>query len=203
MRKEAAIAVIVLYSGIVGGSGVAATEIPTGSRNERTEVFFEVRDDGPIPKGFAGLAIRADIKTHREGYYFMEAEDSRHGKEKYPFLVSIDGQAVRWEVDGFKDVTPRYDADGKTSRDPEAGEGMKYVLDREILLRAGPHRVFFSLPEDDYVTEAGIELSEGERSILEFRPVYRTKSSPVRVPSFVKGIKEYDIFLNGEPIPGN
>ncbi|MDP2156637.1 MAG: hypothetical protein Q8K68_02875, partial [Nitrospirota bacterium] len=83
----------------------------------------------------------------------LESKESLHGKVKYPFVVNIDGQAARWEVDGVKDVKPAYDADGKTSRDPEAGEGFRYVLEKKIRLRAGSHRVFFGLPEDNFSIE--------------------------------------------------
>jgi hypothetical protein len=170
------------------------------SKSEGTSIFTEIRDGGPIPKGLAELTIRANIKTHIEGYYILESKESLHGKQKYPFLVNIDGQAERWEVDGIKDIKPAYEADGKTSLDPEAREGIKYFLEKKVRLHAGTHKVFFGLPEDNYSTEVEISLKEGETSILEFKPIYRTKKIPTRIPTFLTGIDKYEVFLNGKQV---
>ncbi|RPI37249.1 MAG: hypothetical protein EHM54_03620 [Nitrospiraceae bacterium] len=78
---------------------------------------------------------------------------------------------------------------------------MKYVLQKRVRLRAGQHRIFFGLPEENYFTEVEISLREGEAGDLEFRPAYRTKRIPSRIPTFLKGIDEYEVFLNGKQIP--
>ena len=182
------------------GCGTTAKEIQMRSQSEKTDIFMEVKDGGTIPKGFADLVIKANIKTHIEGYYILESKESAHGKQKYPFLVNIDGQAARWEVEGIKDIKPAYNADGKTSRDPEAREGFKYVLEKKIRLNAGSHRVFFGLPEDKYSTEVEISMKDGEMSILEFKPIYRTKKIPTRIPTFLKGIDKYVVLVNDKQI---
>jgi len=188
-----------LLSSLIG-CGTTAKQIATMSQSEKTDVFTEVKVGEAIPKGFAVLIIKANIKTHVKGYYALESKESLHGKEKYPFLVNIDGQAARWEVEGIKDIKPAYDADGETSRDPEAREGLKYVLEKKIRLNAGTHKVFFGLPEDNYSTEVEISLKEGEMSTLEFKPIYRTKKIPTRIPTFLKGIDKYEVFLNNKQI---
>jgi len=76
------------------GCGTTAQEIQARSQSEKTGIFTEVQDGGIIPKGFAELTIRANIKTHIEGYYILESRESLYGKEKYPFLLNIDGQAA-------------------------------------------------------------------------------------------------------------
>ncbi|TSA10475.1 MAG: hypothetical protein D4R73_05210 [Deltaproteobacteria bacterium] len=182
------------------GCGTTAKEIQARSQSEKADIFTEVKDGGTIPNGFAELTIKANIKTHIEGYYILESIESLHGKEKYPFLVNIDGQAARWEVDGIKDIKPAYDSDGKTSRDPEAREGFKYVLEKKLRLHAGTHKVFFGLPEDNYSTEVEISLKEGETNTLEFKPIYRTKRIPTRIPTFMKGIDKYEVFLNDKQV---
>lgn len=195
---------IVLFSivlaGIIAGCGTTAREIQAKSQSGRNNVFIEVKGDEPIPTGFAALTIRANIKTHIEGYYIFESKESLHGKEKYPFVVNIDGQAVRWEVSGVKDVKPAYDADGKTSRDPEAREGIKYELVKKVRLTAGAHKVFFGLPEEKYAADVDILLKEGETSTLEFKPAYRTKRIPMRIRTFLNGIDSYQVFLNDKRI---
>ena len=83
-----------------------------------------------------------------------------------------------------------------TSHDPEAGEGIKYVLEKKIQLRAGTHKVFLGLPNEDYFKEFEIMLQEGKTYTLEFKPIYKYKTQPTRIPSFKKGIKEYEVYLN-------
>lgn len=99
------------------------------------------------PKGFADLVIKASIKTHLESYYILESKESLHGKSGYSFVINIDGQAVTWKVDGQKDTVPPYDAKGKISTNPEAGEGVKYSLEKRVRLAACSHRIFFGIPE--------------------------------------------------------
>ena len=91
-------------------------------------------------------------------------------------------------------------ADGKTSCDPEARQGIKYILEKKVRLTAGTHSVLFSLPEDNYSTEVEISLPEGRTSIMEFRPVYKTKRFPKRMPTFMEGIDKYEVSLNGQRI---
>jgi hypothetical protein len=76
-------------------------------------------------------------------------------------------------------------------------------------MTAGSHRIFFGLPEDDYALEANLVLKEDGSNTLEFKPVYKSerkyystrKSERMkRNETFLKGIKEFEIFLNGNPI---
>ncbi len=195
MKTIFKLALIVITTAALFGCGTTAKRIAQMSQSDKADVFAEVKGDEPIPKGFVGLIIRANIKTHVEGYYILESKESQHGKQSYPFLVNIDGQAVRWEVNGIRDSKPKYDKDG-TSRDPEAGEGMKYAIDRKLRLRVGSHKVFFGLPEDSYSTEVKITLTEGARHVLEFKPIYRTKRIPTRIPTFLQGIVRYEVVLD-------
>ncbi len=193
------IGTVLLMSSLLG-CGTAAKEIRSRSLGEKTGVFTEVSYGSAIPKGFADLTIMANIKTDIEGYYVLESKESLHGKQGYPFVFNIDGQGIEWKVDGVKEIKPAYDADGKTSRDPEAREGFKYILEKKVRLAAGTHKVFFGLPEEKYSTELEVSLKEGEAGTLEFRPVYKYKRNPVRIPTFLKGISKYEVFLNGKQI---
>ncbi|PKN69160.1 MAG: hypothetical protein CVU54_11670 [Deltaproteobacteria bacterium HGW-Deltaproteobacteria-12] len=178
------------------GCGATAKTIKQKTQNERVGVFTEVKNADAPAQGFAVLNIKATIKTHLEGYYCLESKDSAHGKPGYPFLINIDGQAATWAVNGLKESVPLYDKDGKTSLDPEAGDGIKYILGKKIQLRPGTHKVFLVLPADDYFREVEITLKEGDSITLEFRPVYKFKTQPTRIPNFKKGIKEYEVYLN-------
>lgn len=200
MKKMIQIMLSFITGIVLIGCGATAKEIRAKSLSERTDVFREVKDESTPPKGFADVSITASIKTHLEKYYVLESKESLHGKPGYPFVLNIDGQSVTWTVDGQKDSQPKYDEKGKTIPDPEAGEGIKYILEKKIRLTAGSHRLFFGLPEDDYAFEVDILLKEGELNILEFQPVYKSKRMPYRMPTFLKGIQKYEMILNGNPI---
>lgn len=178
------------------GCVTTSKEIQAKSQNEKPDVFIEAKAGEPIHKGVAILLLRASIKTPLEGYYILDSNKSLHGKPGYPFLINIDGQAVIWKVDGFKESKPAYDANGKTSRDPEAREGMKYILEKRLKLRAGQHHIFFGLPEENYSITTDIMLNDSEDVVLEYKPIYRHERLPVRIPSFLEGIDKYEVFLN-------
>lgn len=188
---------VVLLVALFSGCSAPAKMIAVKSKSERADVFSEVTDAGARQQGYADLIVKANIKTHEAGYYVGESRKSLHGKPGYPFVLNIGGQAVVWKVDGYKDVRPAYDENGKTSKDPEAGTGIKYVLERKLQLRPGPHKVHFGLPEDDYLIELEIAIRDGEEAVLEFRPVYRCKTWPTRIPTFLEGISRYEVYLNG------
>ena len=167
-------------------------QITRMSQSERTDVFTEATSEGLVPAGFADVQIKASIKTPLEGYYPLESKASEHGKPDFTFMVNIDGQPVLWKATGQKHELPEY-IDGKTSRDPEAGEGMKYVLEKKVRLATGVHNVFFGLPGEAYSTTTAITLKSGVLYVLEYKPVYWYKRLPTRIPTFLKGIEKYDV----------
>lgn len=191
------------------GCGATAKEIRAKSLSERADVFHEIKEEGMTPKGFVDVVIKASIKTHREGYYAFESKESLHGKPGYPFVLNIDGQAETWKVEGKKDNTPKYDDQGKAIPDSEAGEGVKYVLEKKIRVAAGSHRIFLGLPEDDYALETDLILKEGGPYVLEFKPVYKSERKHYSIrkaerfkrnETYLKGIKKFDLFLDGNPL---
>ena len=196
MRKVITSVFIGVMSIVLIGCGAVAKTIKQKTQNTRPDVFTEMKNDDALTQGFVTLAIKANIKTNLEGYYLFESKNSMCGKPGYPFVINIDGQAAAWKVDGQKEILPNYDKDGMTSHDPEAGEGVKYVLQKKIQLRAGTHKIFLGLPNDEYFKELEIMLQERKTYTLEFKPTYKYKTQPTRIPSFKKGIKEYEAYLN-------
>ncbi len=175
----------------------ALKEIKAKSRSEKTGVFHEVKDNAAPPGGFADLTIKADVKTHLEERYLIEAEGTFHGKPLYPMVINIDGQAAVWEVEGQTEDAPEYyDENGK--KNPERGKGMKYALNKRIRLAAGPHRVFFGLPGDRSFKEVSITLDEGKASVLEFKPVYNRYRYEGRRST--RGVDRIEVFLNGSSL---
>lgn len=196
MKNHTVYIAVVLAIAVLAGCSGAAKVIDAKSRSERTDVFTEAAA-GARPQGFVDVVVKANIKTHEAGYYIAESSKSLHGKPGYPFVLNIDGQAMVWKVDGQKDVKPAYDENGKTSKDPEARTGLKYLLEKKLWLRPGPHKVYFGLPEDRYILEADISVGDVGESVLEFKPVYRYKTRPTRIPTFLEGIHAYEVYLNG------
>ena len=186
--------------GVIGiflaGCGTASKEIIIKASRERANIFSEVKDESTPPPGSVDLLIRASIKTHFEGYYILESKESLHGKPGYPFVFNIDGQGILWKAAGQEETAPVYDEKGE--RNPEGGMGMKYTIAKKIRLAAGPHLIFFGLPEDRYSVRFQLTLKEGDLRVLELKPVYRR--NPRYRHKFEHGISKYEIFFDGYSI---
>lgn len=199
MKRLMILVIAIIMGAALVGCGAATKEIARKSQSERTDVFTEVTAEA-APAGFVDLVIKASIKTPLEGYYALESKTTAQGKPGYPFLVNIDGQSVVWKMDGQKETIPLYDENGKTSHDPDAGAGVKYILEKKVRLAAGPHKIFFGLPREPYYTKVQLTLTKDESPVLEFKPRYRYKTIPTRIPTFLNGISSYEIILKGQGI---
>ncbi len=195
MRTRMLISVFIGIAFLIGLAGCGGTgkKLTPESQNMRTDVFIEVKDQQPPPKGTADLTIKASIKTPPEGYYLLEGRTPPQKKDGYPFELEIDGQEIVWKVEGTPEITPPWDKKGE--RIPEGGQGIRYVLDKKIRLRPGLHHVVFGLPEEDYFTEVKISLREDEPHTLEFQPFYAMGRRGYH--DFYHGIKTYNVFLDG------
>lgn len=198
MRKGIAIALIGVLISILAGCGASGKIIRQKAQSERTDIFTEIGKHHESEPGFAVLNLKATIKTHLEGYYFLESQELMCGKPDYPILINISGQARTWRLEGEKEVLPRYGEDGSTSLDPDAGEGIKYVLEKKLRMSVGAHKVFIGLPNEGYFKEVIIDLREGKTYALEFKPLYKYKTHPLRIPTFMRGIEKFAVYLNGE-----
>ena len=186
---------ILLAIGIaLAGCRATAKEIARMSQSERNDVFMEIASEGIAPAGYADLVIRASLKTPKTGYYPLESRGTTHEKTVYAFLINIDGQAVLWQAEGRKHMLPEY-VDDKTSRDPEAGEGIKYTLEKKVRLAVGSHKVFFGLADEPYYTSADISVKSVGLYVLEFKPHYRYKTVPTRIPTFLNGVDKFEVMF--------
>lgn len=98
-------------------------------------------------------------------------------------------------MEGKPEKTP---VSGEHGRLPEGGEGIRYILDKTINLRPGPHHVVFGLPYDDYYTEVKVSLKEGEPHVLEFLPIYAMGRRGYH--TFFHGVTRSEILLDGARI---
>ena len=191
---------IILFSALLvalfSGCGSALKEINAKSLSTRSDVFVEIKNGEAIPSGYANAIIIVSIKTPPIGYYLWESKDSFSGKPGFPFVFNIDGQAAVWKIDGQEEVTPPYDQKGEKILD--GGRGIRYILNKKISLTTGPHKLFFGVPEDEYVGEFVIFVKDGV-STLEFKPVYRGDHQRT-APSFLNGIQSFELFYDGSPM---
>jgi hypothetical protein len=172
-------------------------EVTLIQNSTATGVFREVRSGESDEEGLVDLLIRASIKTPVAGFHLFESKAHLHGKPGYPFIFNIDGQAATWKIDGI--TGDGKDPDDKEGNGPEVGLGVRYVMEERIRLAPGTHKVFFCLPEENYITENVIRLEEGRVNVLEYRPLYQKPGRGIRY-DFHHGIARYEVFLNGSPI---
>jgi hypothetical protein len=193
MKKPFSVVIVITVISILASCGAMTKEIARMSQSERADVFVEI-SEGPAPADYADIVIRASIKTPLAGYYALESKGSTRGKDVCLVLVNIDGQAVLWKVDGQKHILPEY-VDGQTSRDPEAGEGMRYMLEKKVRLSAGSHKFFFGLPDEPYFMTADISVRSRGLYSLELKPDYRYKTVPTRIPTFLNGVDKFEVLI--------
>lgn len=169
MKKLMHSALVVALLILAANCGAAREQIRTQSLTEREGVFQEVTTtDGP-PPGFADMVLKASLKTHLSGEgHLLESRNSPHGGPVYRFILNIDGQAVTWDAPGQREKIPV--VGDRHSQDE--GDGIKYALEKRIRLRAGMHRIFFGVSEENYAKTVTVNLQEGKSYNLEFRPIY-------------------------------
>lgn len=186
--------VVVLFSFALpfAGCAILSKKIKTESQKGRAVGFSEVKEESPIPKGFAEVLIKASIKTHEEGFYWLEPKKSMHGKSECPFILNIDGQILSWKVDGKKEDISPYDEQG--NKNFEAGLGIKYILDKKIRLAGGSHSIILKLPAEKLETKMEIVLKADRSHVLEFKPFY--KHHKKHATTFLCTIAGYNVFID-------
>jgi len=182
----------------LGGCAASPGLIKASNISTRNDVFQEVANGGTVPRGYADLRIVSSLKTHRPGRYPFERKS--HGTTDYTLLVNIDGQAVRL----MGNITEE-ESEPRALRDPEAGEGIRYLFEKTLRLRAGTHRIVVAIPEDGVVAEREIVLTAGSRHSLVLEPAYGATAGKQRpgfygVTSFYEGISGLRLQLDGKPL---
>ena len=183
--------VIVILISAVARCGLATKKIKLKSQSEKTDFLIEVNEEGIPAKGYVDLLIKTSIKTHLEGYYFMEPRKTFHGQEGYPIVMNIDGQAITWKLKGQKETIPRE----KGTNNPKEGQGMRYRINKRIRLAPGLHKIFFGFPGEKIYKEINLTLMEDNVNILEFKPIYLTRGGTTR--SFLNEVHRGEMIFNG------
>jgi hypothetical protein len=197
--KQVMLLPFIIFVLLLGGcaTNAAVTEQIKRKSMEQETVFEELKDGSTPAAGFSVLTIRANMKTVKEGFYPLESKAALHGKPEYPFVFNIGGQGVIWLAKGTPDIQQQI-VDGK--RNPEGGEGMKYLLEKRIMLKPGTYKVYLGLTEEKIQEEVIVALTESKKSILEFRPLYFTGRYNRNTGSFYRGVRDFEVLLDDKKI---
>jgi hypothetical protein len=168
MKKIMHWALLLAFVVLAANCGAAREQIQTQSKTWCEGIFCEVNTSDKPPPGYADVVIKASLKTHLPGEYLLASGSSPHGGPFYHFTVNVDGQAVTWQVPGQRENLPVM----KDRDCQDEGDGMRYPLEKKIRLRAGTHRIFLGVREENTAKTMIVNLREGASSTLEFRPIY-------------------------------
>lgn len=191
--KIQVVATIIVALGILTGCAGDRGLINAMSTSIRQDVFQDFHGTRHIPPGFASLRVVSSLKTHLPGTY---SDKDLHGTPEYQLLVNIDGQAEHLTA------SLREERRGQPAlRDSEEGHGIRYLFQKQYLLKSGIHRVFVSLPFDGAAVEREIYLADGSSNTLVLEPVYSLARDKRRIgfytkTSFKEGIKGLTAKIN-------
>lgn len=200
MKRSLVLALLILVPAF-GACTSMRDSIKSRNVGIREDVFNELTEKTPIPEGYADIRILVSLKMHQPGYYLLD--NKTHGTPDYTLLINIDGQAVR-----FKAALKEEGIEPGTPSTPEAGEGIRYLFERNLRLKAGVHKLFVALPEDGVAVEKEIALQDGSDNNLELEPVYHSaKKKGIRDsvyiegdPSFYKGVRGLVVIFNDQTL---
>lgn len=195
--REFRLLLLLLTVSILSACAKNVELIKSMSTTTRDNVFHESVGEAAIPSGYAHLNVLASLKTHKPGLYPFEKK--AHGTADYMLLLNIGGQAmhIRGEL--------KVEDSAGFSRDPEAGEGIRYNFRQGVRLKAGRHKIAVAIPDDEVVFVSDIVLSEGSTNVLMLEPVYGRMQEKQRPgfygrTSFTRGIDGFKAFLNGSAL---
>lgn len=175
----------------VGCSGTGEL-IKQRSVSSRQDIYREVQDKSPIPSGYADLGVSFSVKTHKSSFHILEK--GTKGTPDYVLVLNIDGQAEK-----LKGTMSEENTLDERPLTPETGNGIRYRFRKDLRLKAGNHKIFVALSEDEVAVEAEIRLEDGTRSELLLEPVYATgKRLGKRGPNFYSHLSGVRMLMNGK-----
>jgi hypothetical protein len=169
-------------------------------RGTRHDIFQTTNKSTRIPNGYAELTIVSSLKTPKPGIYPFGSKVT--GTPDYVMMMSVDGQnetiqAILWQE--------KREPEGLY--DPEAGEGIRYEFKKEIMIKAGTHRLVLVLPEEGVIVKRKLTLRDGTTNTIRLKPIYRSVN-PEGIPGrgfsgsarFMAGIVGFWVYLNDDSI---
>lgn len=181
---------VALFAGCSGTGDLIRKQ----SISTRPDVYMDLTDKTPIPPGFSDLRISFSVKTHTPIFHLLEGRV--RGTSEYILVLNIDGQAAT-----AKGTMTEENTRDEQPHIPETGNGIRYRFRKDLRLKAGAHKVFVAVPEDEVAIEKEIRLEDGTRNELLLEPVYGTgKRFGKRGPNFYSHLSEVRLLINGNPL---
>ncbi|MSM38579.1 MAG: hypothetical protein GJT30_03005 [Geobacter sp.] len=152
---------------------------------------------GIVPEGLSALRVTASIKTHKPGIHSVS---DIHGTPDYKILLNIDGEVLKLSGQLHEE-----NSEPKKLSDPETGDGIRYVFQENLRLKAGHHSIVVTLQNDDIEVHKTMTLEAGSMNNLVLEPIYRAVPGKKRLglygtPSFTEGLKGFALLLNGRTL---
>jgi hypothetical protein len=181
-------------------AGCSRDILQTMTKDTRQGVFQDYLENNQIPQGFSELTIFSSLKTPDPGIYAFGSKII--DTPDYMLLIDIDGQKML-----IKGILRKEISDPVGLNDTEAGAGIRYLFKKDLLLKAGRHKLSVALPAEKIAIEREFIVNDGTFNILRIYPIYRSRE-PGGMPgrgmfsslSFMEGIDGLWIYLNGEEI---
>ena len=196
--KKILISMVILVSALTCGCSSSRELIKASSVSTRSDVFRDVANGSPIPRGYADLQVVSSLKTHKQGIYPFE--NDAHGTSNYLLVLNIDGQTVQ-----MKGTLTEENCEPRRLRDPEAGDGIRYSFRKVIRLKNGIHKVIIASPDEAIAVAGEINLAGGSSNTLMLEPIYGTTAGGqgpgfYGSTSFHGGIKGFWMIFNGKSL---
>ena len=138
--------------------GSSEKRIENNLNSTKDNIFTEAADLRRVSSDYATLQIKISLKSHKKRHYpilpFLNSKD-HHGDKSHQFLINIDGQALLLNIPGTAEDTNKNDYSIGVS---EQGDGVRYMLNKNLRLKSGRHKVALALPEEDYITEFELDM---------------------------------------------
>ena len=193
-----------LYPAILILAGCTSTpaSVPCQIANTGSSIA-ECDPSAPIPSRKGSLTIKTSFKTHQRDYYPLESDDSFHGSERIPIKVTINDAHVLWHISGKPHSLPSYNPDGSRNRNPEAGEGMMYTLEKTIIVDPGTYIITVTIGNDITVENIDVVIEPGIPQIVELLPEYYFCTRGSRSRSHFHGIADFHAKKSVSRVPEN
>ena len=70
-------------------------------------------------------------------------------------------------------------------------------LEKRIMLKPGAYRIYLGLTEESLQKEVDVVLSAGQTNVLQFIPLYFTGRHNRNTGSFYRGLRDFEVYLDG------
>ena len=185
--KVAGLVILPVILFTMTGCGSSSQLVRKEAVSSRNDVFTQASPNLEVPPGYALLRISLSFKT-------ALVQSGRLSQ-----VIDIDGQVLQMAGVGKEE-----DLDSASLRDSEAGRGLRYKFDANLLVKAGTHRLNIIVPEKEVALTREIVLTSSTKNFFRIEPQYRFRPALRGIPytgtSYKEGILRLNPELNGSSL---